>query len=57
MDHARHVSRGDRLIVGAIVLAGAALRIWQIDWDLPYVYHPDEPYYVWIVQNILGLAT
>lgn len=52
MDHARHVSKRDILLVGAIVLAGAALRIWQIGWDLPYVYNPDEPYYVWIVQNI-----
>ncbi|MGD8760651.1 MAG: phospholipid carrier-dependent glycosyltransferase [Anaerolineales bacterium] len=38
--------------VVAIVLLAAGLRTWQVTWDLPYVYHPDEPYYVWIVQNI-----
>ncbi len=45
-------SQGDCLVVVALGLASLAIRTWQIGWDLPYVYHPDEPYYVWIVQNI-----
>lgn len=28
----------------AIVALGLALRFWALDWDLPFVTHPDEPY-------------
>ncbi|MGH3650390.1 MAG: hypothetical protein ACRDU9_06725, partial [Acidimicrobiia bacterium] len=26
-----------------VVMLGAVLRLWGIDWGLPYLYHPDEP--------------
>jgi hypothetical protein len=31
------------LLIGAVVLLAAALRLWAIGWGLPYVDHPDEP--------------
>jgi 4-amino-4-deoxy-L-arabinose transferase-like glycosyltransferase len=36
----------------AIVAVAAALRVWGIAPDLPYVFHPDEPVYIAIIQNI-----
>lgn len=36
-----------------IVAAALALRVWGIDFGLPYLYHPDEPGYVAIAQNIV----
>ena len=40
--------RQTRLLVVCIVLLAIGLRIWGIDYGLPYVYHPDEPRYVGI---------
>ena len=31
------------LLLGAVLFIAGAVRIWGIDWGLPYVYHPDEP--------------
>jgi len=39
------------LLIGVVLLA-FLLRIWGIDFGLPYLYHPDEPRYVIIAQNI-----
>ncbi len=36
----------------AIVLLAASLRIWGINFGLPYLYHPDEPWTVNIAQNM-----
>jgi 4-amino-4-deoxy-L-arabinose transferase-like glycosyltransferase len=40
------------LLIGIISLAGLSIRAWGIGYDLPYIYHPDEPYYIVIIQNI-----
>jgi len=40
------------ILLGIILLAALALRIWGIGYDLPYIYHPDEPNYITISQNI-----
>jgi len=42
----------ESILVGLILLAAAVIRIWTIDYDLPYVYHPDEPINLEIIQNI-----
>ncbi len=34
------------------MLLGLALRLWGINYDLPYVYHPDEPIYLNAALNI-----
>jgi hypothetical protein len=39
------------LLVG-VTLAAFLLRLWGINFGLPYLYHPDEPGYVTIAQNI-----
>lgn len=31
------------VMLGALSLLAAALRVWKADWALPYVPHPDEP--------------
>jgi len=28
------------------------VRLWGVNYDLPYIYHPDEPAYIAISQNI-----
>jgi 4-amino-4-deoxy-L-arabinose transferase-like glycosyltransferase len=39
-------------LLAAIILFAAALRLTGLAFDLPYVYHPDEPFNVAIVQSI-----
>jgi len=40
------------MLIGIIILIALLARIWGIDYDLPYIYHPDEPRYIRIAQNI-----
>lgn len=43
----------------ALALAALAfgLRMWTLDWGLPYVEHPDEPFYVEIVVQMVRDGT
>jgi 4-amino-4-deoxy-L-arabinose transferase-like glycosyltransferase len=34
------------IILGIIVLIGAAVRVWGLNFGLPYAYHPDESRFV-----------
>jgi hypothetical protein len=36
-----------------ILLVALGLRVWAIDFGLPYLYHPDEPSKIEIAQNIV----
>ncbi len=49
--HMKRVNRESMLIV-IILLIALSVRVWGINYDLPYIYHPDEPGYVAISQNI-----
>ncbi len=40
-------------ILAIITLTAAALRLWGINFGLPYLYHPDEPGYVAIAQAMI----
>ena len=40
------------VMLGGIILLALLLRMWRVGFDLPYIYHPDEPSYVAISQNI-----
>ncbi len=43
-----------RIALLALVLLGALLvRWWGLDYDLPYIYHPDEPLLIVTSQNML----
>ena len=42
-----------RLILPAVSLLGIGLRLWGINFGLPYLYHPDEPVKVEVAQGIL----
>jgi 4-amino-4-deoxy-L-arabinose transferase-like glycosyltransferase len=33
--------------LGAVLLIGLALRLWSVDFGLPFVYHVDEPFEVY----------
>ncbi len=35
-----------------ILLISLFFRVWGVAFDLPYIYHPDEPTYICILQNI-----
>jgi hypothetical protein len=37
----------------AILTAGLVVRLWGVDYGLPYTYGPDEPTYVTITLQIL----
>lgn len=39
-------------LVILILLLSVLVRAWGLDYDLPYIYHPDEPGYIRISQNI-----
>lgn len=36
-----------RLALAGITVLALALRLWVIDWQLPWQFHPDEGHYVW----------
>jgi 4-amino-4-deoxy-L-arabinose transferase-like glycosyltransferase len=38
-------------LIGTVVLA-LALRIWGLNFGLPYIYHSDEPRYISVAQHI-----
>ncbi len=40
------------ILLGSILLISLLVRIWGIGYDLPYIYHPDEPGYINIAQRI-----
>jgi 4-amino-4-deoxy-L-arabinose transferase-like glycosyltransferase len=41
-----------RILVLAIILIAFAVRMWGIASALPYIFHPDEPHYIRLVQHI-----
>ncbi len=40
------------LIIWIILLVAISVRLWGISYDLPYIYHPDEPVSINIIQSI-----
>ena len=42
----------EMLGIAAILLIAASLRLWSLGFDLPYIYHPDEPISITISQNM-----
>lgn len=42
----------ESIFIGLILLTALLLRLWGVNYDLPYIYHPDEPGYIAISQNI-----
>lgn len=52
-DSERCTTVGAKWIVFTGILVGALLlRVWAIGYDLPYIYHADEPVYIGISQTI-----
>lgn len=45
-------SNSDRLLLAIILFVALILRMWGVAYDLPYVYHADEPRYIGISQHI-----
>lgn len=39
-------TRAQKALLAAVLLLALGVRLWGIDFGLPYVYHPDEPNYV-----------
>jgi 4-amino-4-deoxy-L-arabinose transferase-like glycosyltransferase len=42
----------ETILIGIILLIAGGFRVWGVNYDLPYIYHPDEPGYIMISQNI-----
>jgi len=42
----------ESILIGIILLTALSVRLWGVNYDLPYIYHPDEPGYIAISQNI-----
>jgi 4-amino-4-deoxy-L-arabinose transferase-like glycosyltransferase len=40
------------ILIAIIILAALSVRIWGVHHYLPFIYHPDEPRYVAIIQTI-----
>src|SRR5215813_7383833 len=49
----RPAGRVELGLLAAILVIALALRVWALDFGLPYLYHPDEPNKIEIAQNIL----
>jgi len=43
---------GEKVLIIIIFIIALFLRVWGLNYDLPYIYHPDEPYYINISQTI-----
>lgn len=39
-------------LLGVVLLLALSLRLWGINFGLPYLYHPDEPVFIQIAQRI-----
>ncbi len=50
----RQMKRVNResVLIGIILFTALSVRVWGVNYDLPYIYHPDEPSYITISQNI-----
>ena len=42
----------EKWLLGAIVVLALSLRIWAIDFGLPFMYHPDESMKIRIAQHM-----
>ena len=38
--------------LAAVLLGALALRLWGIDYGLPYAYHPDEPFMIGVPASL-----
>jgi 4-amino-4-deoxy-L-arabinose transferase-like glycosyltransferase len=45
-------ARVSLILIGIILLLGLAVRVWGIDFGLPYLYHPDEPNKIVMAQTM-----
>src|ERR671931_516485 len=52
----RRRSRLAAIGIPLLLIAGAALRLWGIRRDLPYLYHPDEPLGVSVALRMMKSA-
>ncbi|MFC2023347.1 ArnT family glycosyltransferase, partial [Chloroflexota bacterium] len=44
--------RVEHFLLAGILLIGLSVRLWGVDFGLPYLYHPDEPRRVAIAQDM-----
>jgi 4-amino-4-deoxy-L-arabinose transferase-like glycosyltransferase len=49
----RFVPRAEYFVLLLILLLALVLRLWGAYFDLPYIYHPDEPLNINIIQGML----
>ena len=42
-----------RALVGGLLALGLGLRLWGLDWGLPWAFHPDEVNYVDRAQELI----
>jgi 4-amino-4-deoxy-L-arabinose transferase-like glycosyltransferase len=56
---ARHVlrSRAPAAALVAVVVLALAVRLWGLDWQLPWQFHPDEGHYSWKAMDLLSQET
>jgi 4-amino-4-deoxy-L-arabinose transferase-like glycosyltransferase len=43
---------GHIVLLVVVIIIGGLLRVWGIGYDLPFIYHPDEPVYIELSQRI-----
>lgn len=41
-----------RILLILIVLLGVGVRVWGVAFDLPYIYHPDEPTNLGVIRSL-----
>lgn len=47
----KHITK-EAILLALILVLALFVRIWGANYDLPFIYHPDEPNYIIIIQNI-----
>jgi 4-amino-4-deoxy-L-arabinose transferase-like glycosyltransferase len=46
------LTRRHGLLLAGILVVAASLRMWGAFYDLPYIFHADEPRYIGIIQDV-----
>jgi len=54
IEERERLSAKGRVALLAILIAAFALRAWGAFYDLPYIFHPDEPVNLQIIQHMLA---
>ena len=43
--------------LAVVLVLALGLRLWSLDWQLPWQFHPDEGHYTWKAVDLMSQET